>query len=700
MRFTGQKYFRGLIILLSLLTLAIFVGCGGGGGGGGGGSDDNTQNNQDASVVGPEGGEVPLSSGGSIVIPEGAFTENTKINVTSTLSPVLPDGVEAVGKALSISAATQPSQPVTLRVPIPESVSDPENLVVIRVESDSTTTFLMTEVVGDEIVAASPGFSKFITGYFSEAKLKKGQKNIWGEGSLLYGEHSEYNITRKIVDIGKTIWKVDGSATLLSYGDTYAIIKAGEFEGKAKLSCEYIDVEHGIKWFGVKEIDIEEISWNGLYCSIITRGNEFYPNEEIHMTSEVYGPVKMPLSLMWDFGDGEEGNTSTEVKRYDLPSKSYASVKIYQVRLQIRDSENWGGSCIRNIEVIEEPLSVKVDGPSSITGWSHPGSLVEYTATASGGEAPFLYAWLLNPSNDNRIVPDVNTSKENFFFDQPGQFSLEVTANDVPGDSTKTVIPIVVKGGESLSTRFIDIPTTAKPNESVRADISIRGGVLVASGKKAGYTLEVNWGDDSGTITEENVGKINTPYDGTLVYQNHTYTEDGTYTVTVNAYDAAGNHDWTAQDIEITASEATPAYPLRYAGQGTTTESIHEHPLYDNVSCFTMAQWEITLSAGGTLSGNYLATDPQIPGGGECKASTHGEHRIYFTGTHSDGHFEISSGNLYYDETSHVFREHGTVIQGEYDADGIYTSPNYRYVDDFWSWLDILEHSFNLPRVQ
>jgi hypothetical protein len=43
MRFTGQKYFRGIIILLSLLPLAIFIGCGGGGGG----SGDSTDNDQD-----------------------------------------------------------------------------------------------------------------------------------------------------------------------------------------------------------------------------------------------------------------------------------------------------------------------------------------------------------------------------------------------------------------------------------------------------------------------------------------------------------------------------------------------------------------------------------------------------------------------------------------------------------------------------
>lgn len=328
------------------------------------------------------------------------------------------------------------------------------------------------------------------------------------------GQHSEYNIARKIGNIGKTIWKVDSSAALLYYGDTYAIIKAGAFEGKAKLSCEYIDVEQGIRWYGVKEIDMLEPSGRSLYCSIITRGGEFYPNEEILMTTEVYGPVKMPLSLSWDFGDGGEGNTSTEVKRYDMPSKSYESVKTYPVTLRMRDSEGKYCSTTKIIDVIEESLSVKIDGPSSITGWSSFGSLVEYTATASGGEAPYLYAWLLNPSNDHRIIPGDNSSKENFFFDQPGQFSLEVTANDVPGDSTKTVIPIVVKGGESLSTRFIDTPTAAKTNESIRADISIRGGVLATSGNRQGIHLKSTGVMTAGQLPRKMSARFTPPMTG------------------------------------------------------------------------------------------------------------------------------------------------------------------------------------------
>ena len=78
--------------------------------------------------------------------------------------PVLPDDVKPVGAAFAIRAAAQPATPVALRLPIPAGVADPENLAIIRVETDGAITFLMTEVEGKELVAYTPGFSTFAIG--------------------------------------------------------------------------------------------------------------------------------------------------------------------------------------------------------------------------------------------------------------------------------------------------------------------------------------------------------------------------------------------------------------------------------------------------------------------------------------------------------------------------------------------------------
>ena len=95
-----------------------------------------------------------------------------------------------------------------------------------------------------------------------------------------------------------------------------------------------------------------------------------------------------------------------------------------------------------------------------------------------------------------------------------------------------------------------------------------------------------------------------------------------------------------------------------------------------------------------------MNTNPQIAHGGKCSDSTHGEHRIDFSGIHSDGHFEITNSNLYYDYTNYQFRGHDKNIEGHSDAHRIYTNPTYRYESNTYpNWTDAVGHEFNLPEV-
>ena len=140
---------HGLVAIILLLTLTACFGGGGGGGDGGGSSGT------DGETI------ISLPSGGQVVIPKDALPSGADVSVESTPSPVLPDDVTAVGEAFSITATADLIKPATLRLPIPAGVTDPSNLVVVRVESDGTTTFLMSEVEGEELVTFTPGFSTF-----------------------------------------------------------------------------------------------------------------------------------------------------------------------------------------------------------------------------------------------------------------------------------------------------------------------------------------------------------------------------------------------------------------------------------------------------------------------------------------------------------------------------------------------------------
>ncbi len=143
---------------------------------------------------------------------------------------------------------------------------------------------------------------------------------------------------------------------------------------------------------------------------------------------------------------------------------------------------------------------------------------------------------------------------------------------------------------------------------------------------------------------------------------------------------------------------------LHYKGTGTSTDSF-SHPTRGNASCPSTATWEITLYESGSLSGSYLNTNPQVAWDSgsdiQCVDSSHDKHEIWFSGSHSNGHFEISESDLYYDYTSARFRGAGTKIEGIYNANSIYTQPSYIYIDDdYYDGIKTLEHEFNLSIMQ
>jgi len=147
-------------------------------------------------------------------------------------------------------------------------------------------------------------------------------------------------------------------------------------------------------------------------------------------------------------------------------------------------------------------------------------------------------------------------------------------------------------------------------------------------------------------------------------------------------------------------------FPLYYQGEGITTDYELNHYLFGDTSCRSTATWEITLHENGRLNGSYLNTNPKAANNGECVSTYDKDHpskgvnRIDFWGIHSDGYFEITESNLYYDYTNTQFRGHDKNIQGYYDANHIYTSPLYRYESNTYeNWIDVFEHEFDLPEV-
>jgi len=507
------------------------------------------------------GSTVALATGGSVFVPEGALPAGARINAAVTPMPPLPDDVKPVGEAWSITATAQPSLPLTLRLPVPAGVSDPEKLAILHIEADGTTTFLVTRVEDNELVAETLGFSTYV-----RAEVKYRRAGMFGAERLLVGETSTYFlwISDPTTNVS-TDWDCSGPADAIASSDWEATVQAGPSPGGlAWLHYRVLEQPFGHRWEGFRPIVVDDNPQRFRVVAAAAPSVAHIGQETVNIVATVHGDYQPPIIWVWKFqgSGGGEAETGAGVTRFELPAETYPAQDqpgIYRVRIWAEDAqhlvhESWAG-----YELVEaEPFLVALEGPRRLSWTSPPGVYEEYTAVASGGKPPYKYSFLLFPGAKAQEGAG-GLPSTTLLFDQPGEHRLEVTCTDAAGNTAKTSALITVYGGEPLSTRILELPATGQVQEEVTARIQIRGGVLVTHGVKYGYRLEVDWGEEGSTKdVEQNVGAQVTPYEGTVVLKSHTYKEAKTYTVRVEAFDAAGNMDWYEQDIVITAAP-TPA---------------------------------------------------------------------------------------------------------------------------------------------
>jgi hypothetical protein len=506
---------------------------------------------------------VALATGGSVFVPEGAFPAGTEINAAVTRMPPLPDDVKPVGEAWSITASAQPSLPLTLRLPVPAGVSDPEKLAILHIEADGTTTFLMTRVEDNELVAETFGFTTYV-----RVELKRRfRSGMFGAERLLVGETSTYFlwISDPTTSVS-TDWDCSGPADVIAANDWEATVQAGPSPGGlAWLHYRVLEQPNGHRWEGFRSIVVDDNPQRFRVVAAAAPSVAHIGQETVNIVATVHGDYQPPIIWVWRFeggGGGGEAETGAGTTRFELPAETYPAqdqpgiyrVEVWAEDAQHRLSESWAG-----YELVEaEPLLVALEGPRRLSWTSPPGVYEEYTAVASGGKPPYKYSFLLFPGAKAQEGAG-GLPSTTLRFDQPGEHRLEVNCTDAAGNTASTSGLITVHGGEPLSARILELPETAQVQQEVTARVQVRGGVLVTRGYKYGYRLEIDWGEEGGNkVVEQNVGAQVTPYEGTVVLKSHPYKEAKTYTVRVEAFDAAGNMDWYEQDIVITAAP-TPA---------------------------------------------------------------------------------------------------------------------------------------------
>ncbi|MHB1319848.1 MAG: DUF4339 domain-containing protein, partial [Anaerolineae bacterium] len=180
------------------------------------------------------GESVALEAGGSLFFPEGTLPAGTVVTSYLAEPPVMPEGATAVGDTREIIVDPLPPSPVLLRLPIPEGVADPSRLAILRVHDSGYSEFLMTEVQGSDLVAYTPGFSRFTIAELAGIS----PVTLIGRSTLIPGERAAYYAARDPVISPpgsrlRALWTVDDAVTLVSSNADGATIPAGAAPGGA-----------------------------------------------------------------------------------------------------------------------------------------------------------------------------------------------------------------------------------------------------------------------------------------------------------------------------------------------------------------------------------------------------------------------------------------------------------------------------------
>ena len=155
------------------------------------------------------------------------------------------------------------------------------------------------------------------------------------------------------------------------------------------------------------------------------------------------------------------------------------------------------------------------------------------------------------------VVPTQGTIGGSHIYADNGSFTVAVTVfDDDRGEDTKELTINVNNLEPDLS---LTLPTVLTLNEGSELVLPVLGSFTDPAffdptlGNVKSFTYEINWGDgivESKPVTNVQQGGLGTPTQGTFD-ANHTYADNGTYTVTVSVIDDDGGRDPKMFDVVV-----------------------------------------------------------------------------------------------------------------------------------------------------
>ena len=242
-------------------------------------------------------------------------------------------------------------------------------------------------------------------------------------------------------------------------------------------------------------------------------------SQQVSFTASASGGTA-PYTFSWAFGDGATG-TGAAVYH------TYSTTGSYSVLLTAKDSSpsQQTATSQQTITVTSPPPppSLTASFTESLSN-SVVGQTVSFTGSASGGTAPYNYAWNFGDASTG------SGSSASHIYQTAGVYTVVLTVTDAAGHVVSATNTVTVT--LPLSASFTYSPSNPAPLTNIQFTATATGGT-------APYNYSWDFGD--GTT-------------GTGAAATHSYLLPGTYTVTLTVVDANGLTTTAATTVTVAIS--------------------------------------------------------------------------------------------------------------------------------------------------